>query len=101
MSGGHLFSRGAIATVGLAAACLVAGALPAAADSRAHTVQQILRDGTAVASAPGVTVTPRGGTPESTIRVGESIADGTRVDVPAHLVVVIVSSGNKSTITLE
>src|SRR5271156_2997474 len=73
----------------------------AAAVGRAHTVEQILRDGKPVASASDVTVTPRGGKAETAIRLGETIDDGTRIDVPAHVVLVVVSSGAKSTITLE
>jgi tetratricopeptide (TPR) repeat protein len=85
--------------------CALAGwsitAANAGPEPRGHTVKQILRDGQQVASADGVAVTPPGGKPEATIRQGESIVDGTRVDVPAHLVVVIVSTGAKSTITLN
>jgi hypothetical protein len=74
-----------------------------AATERTHTVQQILRAQKTVSSAAGVTVTPREGQTETTIRRGETIADGTRIDVPAqsNLVIVIVSTGGKSTVTLE
>lgn len=68
---------------------------------RIHTVKQLLIDGKDVASATGVTIALKTGVVEHMIRRGEAIADGTKVDVPQHLVVVIVSSGAKSTATLE
>ena len=83
-------------------AVLVLGA-PLAANAqtpRTHTVKQILLDGKDAPSAGG-TVTPRTGSPQPTIHRGETIADGTRVDVPAHVVVVIVSTGGASTARLE
>ena len=71
------------------------------AATRVHTVGQIVRDGKAVDSAEGVTVTPASGPAQHVLRRGETIADGTRVDVPAHVVVVIVSTGGASTARLE
>jgi hypothetical protein len=71
---------------------------------RTHTVQQILVDGKAVDSANGVTVTPPNARPDDiqhVIRRTEQINDGTRVDVPARIEVVIVSTGGTSTATLE
>ena len=73
----------------------------AAALARTHAVTDIRLDGRPVASAAGVIVTPRGAKAEATIKLREVIADGTRIDVPAHVTVTIVSSGAKSTITLE
>ena len=72
----------------------------AAQPVRAHVVARLLLDGRQVISAGGVTVT-RGGTTEHTLHRGEAIADGTRIDVPAHLVVIIASTGGKSEATLE
>ena len=69
--------------------------------TRSHTVRQILLDGRDVAFATGVTVKAKGAPAQTTIRRNEPIADGTRVDVPAHVVVVIASTGNKSRATLE
>jgi tetratricopeptide (TPR) repeat protein len=69
--------------------------------TRTHTVSAILLDGKDVASAAGVTVTPPAGAPQHTIRLHETIPDGTRVDVPARVVVVIVSTGGASTARLE
>jgi Tfp pilus assembly protein PilF len=76
-------------------------AAPAPSTVRVHTVQQILRDGVPVASAAGVTVTPQGGPAQSSVRRGETIADGTRIDVPAHLVVIAVSTNGASTTRIE
>jgi tetratricopeptide (TPR) repeat protein len=87
----------------LAAVVVLVLAAPLAANaqtSRTHTVKQILLDGKDATSA-GATVTPRTGSPQPTIHRGETIADGTRVDVPAHVVVVIVSTGGASTARLE
>jgi hypothetical protein len=67
---------------------------------RTHIVLRILLDGKSVESAAGVTVSRRSISAHD-LRRGEIIADGTRIDVPAHLVVIIVSSGGKSTTTLE
>jgi len=67
---------------------------------RQHTVSQILRDGAAVASANGVTLTFRDGKAVHSIARGEVIPDGTSIVVPAHLKIVLVSSGAKSTTTL-
>jgi hypothetical protein len=57
----------------LAAAAVLTASLPAvpaaAATARVHAVQQILRDGKPVSSAAGVTVTPDGGTAQTTIRI--------------------------------
>jgi hypothetical protein len=66
---------------------------------RQHTVSQILRDGSAVASA-GVTLTFQGGKVAHSIKRSEMIPDGTRIDVPAHVKITLLSSGAKSTITL-
>ena len=74
---------------------------PAAAESRSHTVTKILRSGQAVASDATVSVTPAGAKATSGIRVGESIPDGTRIDVPARVIVVVTSSGAKSITTIE
>ena len=65
-----------------------------------HVVQQILVDAKRVQSAAGVTLI-RGSTVSHGLRRGETIFDGTRIDVPSHVVVVITSSGGKSTTTLE
>ncbi len=72
-----------------------------AAPARAHVVKAIQRDGADVASADGVTVTFAAGKVEHAIRRDEAIPDGTRVDVPAGIVVVIESTGAKSSATLE
>ena len=69
--------------------------------ARTHTVKQVLVRGADVASAQGVTVTLRDGSVTHTLQRGETIADGTRVDVPDGVVAVIVSTGEKSTVTLE
>lgn len=72
------------------------------ASTRSHSVQQVLLDGKPQASATGVTVT-QGTTITHTIKRGEAIPDGTRIDVPAGVVVVVVvvSTGGKSTVTLQ
>lgn len=67
----------------------------------AYAVQQILRDGEPVTSAAGAMVTLPAGGSESVIRRGEVIAAGTRIDVPAYTVVVIVGLGGRSSITLR
>ncbi len=67
---------------------------------RVHVVQQLLLDQKPVQSASGVTVTA-GTAVRHILQVGEIVADGTRIDVPPHLVVTIVSSGDRSTTTLE
>ena len=90
--------------IALATVALTIGAswsIALAQSTRSHTVKQILIDGKDAASASGITVTPKGAPAQSTIRRNEPIADGTRIDVPAHVVVVIVSTGAKSTATLE
>ena len=81
--------------------CMLLATFSSSAANRVHTVGQILRDGKAVDSADGVTVTPAAGPAQHVVRRGETIADGTRVDVPAHVVVVIVSTGGASTARLE
>ena len=68
--------------------------------ARTHVVHEITDNGRAVGAAAGVTVTRRG-TVEHGIRRGETILDGSRIDVPAGVVVVIESSGAKSRVTLE
>src|SRR5271168_5113507 len=73
----------------------------AAAPVRLHTVQNILQDGKAVPTAQGVKVTSAAGKVENVIRRGEAVPDGTRVDVPARVVITVVSAGGKSTATLE
>jgi tetratricopeptide (TPR) repeat protein len=90
------FCRSAILTL-LVLTPLTANAQAA----RTHTVSRILLDGKQVSSAAGVTVTPRSGPAGKSLRLQERIADGTRVDVPAHVVVVIVSTGALSTARLE
>ncbi len=77
-----------------------AAATPVAAQTRVHSVQAIFVDGRRVESAAGITVT-RGGSIQHTLRRGETILDGTRVDVPAHVEVIIVSTGGKSSATLQ
>ncbi|HLX25598.1 MAG TPA: hypothetical protein VKR05_01290, partial [Candidatus Cybelea sp.] len=67
---------------------------------RSHTVREILVDGRAVATVTGVTLT-RGTLTAHTLQRGERIADGTRIDVPAHVAIVVVSTGEKSTTTLQ
>jgi hypothetical protein len=64
-------------------------------------VERILLDGRSVESTGEVSVTSRNGAVEHGLQRGEAISDGTRIDVPAHLVVVIVSTGAKSETTLE
>jgi hypothetical protein len=72
------------------------------AATRTHAVQQILLDGKAVAYAADVVVRQRGSaTPMKGIRRGQAIEDGTRIDVPAHVSLVVVSTDAKSTATLE
>ena len=71
-----------------------------AAPARSHSVQQLLLSGEAETSATGVTVT-EGTTVQHTLSKGENIPDGTRIDVPANLVVVVESTGGKSTVTLD
>jgi tetratricopeptide (TPR) repeat protein len=76
---------------------------PLAANAQAprnHAVKQILLDGNDVASATGVTVTPSNGKAENVIRRGEALADGTRIDVPAKIKIILVSTGSKSATTL-
>lgn len=67
--------------------------------ARVHTVQTIFVDGRPVDSA-AVTVT-RNGHSDRILRRGATLFDGTRVDVPAHVTVIVVSTGNKSTATLQ
>ena len=67
---------------------------------RVHVVQRLLLDKKPVQSATGVTLT-LGAAVRHILQVGEIIADGTRIDVPPHLVVTIVSSGNRSITTLD
>jgi len=55
--------------------------------SRTHTVKRILLDGKDVASADYVIVTPTSANAQTTIHRGETIADGTRIEVPEHVVV--------------
>ncbi len=69
-------------------------------ETRVHLVQQILVDAKQVQSAADVTLI-RGSTVSHGLRRGETLFDGTRIDVPSHVLVVIVSSGGKSTTTLE
>ncbi len=89
------------ALAGAICACLMLVSAPSAAHPvRAHIVARLLLDGREVKSAGGVTVT-RGSTTEHALHRGEAIVDGTRIDVPAHLVVVITSTGGKSMTTLE
>jgi hypothetical protein len=76
------------------------GLRAAAAQSRMHTVLRILLDGKPVDAAAGVTVS-RGAIVEHMLRHGEVIPDGTRIDIPPHVIVVISSTGQKSTVTLE
>jgi hypothetical protein len=73
----------------------------AAVTVRVHSVQQIRQDGRQVSTVSAVTVTSADGKVESTIRQGETIPDGTRIEVPAHIIVVVVSTGGKITTTLE
>ncbi|MBV8530974.1 MAG: tetratricopeptide repeat protein, partial [Candidatus Eremiobacteraeota bacterium] len=87
-------------SLGIAVAVLMTPLSSHAGPLREHVVQQILLDGRPVQSTAGVTVT-RGGITERTLRRGERIRDGTRIDVPAHVVIVITSTGAKSTTTLE
>ena len=90
------------ALYGLCSFVLLSTIAPSAAQTpRAHTVQDILRDGKSVASADGVKVTTPAGSVETSIRRDEPIADGTRIDVPAGIEVVVVSTGGKSTATLK
>ena len=84
----------------IAALVLLAPLSVNAQTTRTHTVKQILLDGQDVASASAM-VTLRAGTVEKTIQRGERIDDGTRVDIPAHVGVVIVSTGGASTVRLE
>ncbi|MBV9263015.1 MAG: tetratricopeptide repeat protein, partial [Candidatus Eremiobacteraeota bacterium] len=63
-----------------------------------HVVQDVFLDGKAVASAPSTLV--RGATVARTVHRGEIIQDGTRVDVPAH-VVLVVANVAKSKVTLQ
>lgn len=72
----------------------------AAAPSREHSVARILRDGSQVSKASDVILTLTGGTVVHGISQGASVADGTRIDVPARVSVVLVSSGAKSTTTI-
>jgi tetratricopeptide (TPR) repeat protein len=88
------------ALAAFAAALAASWSIAPAETTRTHTVKQILVDGKDEASA-GVTVTPKGAPPQTTIQRNEPIPDGTRVDVPAHVVVVIASTDEKSTATLE
>ncbi len=71
-----------------------------AAQARFHTVRQLRMGDRELRSASDVTIA-RGGTVAHAIRVHERIDDGTRIDVTGNLTVVVVSSDNKSTITLE
>ena len=71
-----------------------------AAQTRTHYVRDILLDGKQVQTVDGVTVT-RGGSVAHALRVGEAVPDGTRIDVPARVSLVIASTGDKSTATLN
>jgi tetratricopeptide (TPR) repeat protein len=86
--------------LGYALLFLAPESLSAAASARTHAVQQILRDGKPVDSASGFTLS-HAGIVEHTLRRDETILDGTRIDVPARLTVIIVSSGLKSMATLQ
>jgi tetratricopeptide (TPR) repeat protein len=81
--------------------CVPAGTRAvAAAPVRVHTVQRIEVDGKVVPSTGGVTMT-LGGSVEQTAREGETILDGTRVDVvQAGVVLTIESTGEISVATL-
>jgi hypothetical protein len=84
--------------VGLAAILPVSGL---AAPARVHVINRILHDGKPVPSASSVTLALASGKVMRGVHVGETIIDGTRIDVPRHLIVIIVSSGGKSTTTME
>ncbi len=73
--------------------------LSAAAQTREHTVREILLDGKSVEWVNGATVSRRAMV-EHAVRRGEPIPDGTRVDVPAHVELIITSTGGKSAVTL-
>src|ERR1700722_15190961 len=81
---------------------LLVGRLSAGAfaETRSHSVKEILLDGKDVATAD-VVVTPRDTPPRGHLAVGDTIADGTRLDVPAHVTIIVVSSGEKSTAELQ
>lgn len=66
-----------------------------------HVVARIAQDGRPVAAAPGVVMTSHAGTVTTAIRRGDFIPDGTRVDVPAHIVVVVAGTSGKSTVVLD
>src|ERR1700681_2625409 len=72
-------------------------AAPAA--RRDHTVTRILRDGIEKSDAPATLRYPDGRISHSIVR-GQRIKDNTSIEVPAHVKVVLVSSGDKSTTTL-
>lgn len=79
---------------------LLFGATPSPVQSvRSHVVQKILLDDKPAQSAD-VTVI-RGSTVTHVLHVGDVVADRTRIDVPANVVVVLTSTGGKSTVTLE
>ena len=83
------------------AGTLTAGIRDACAAERGHTVRDIFLDGNAVSSA-GVSIVLPGSTSAATgIHVGQAIADGTRLAVPPHVSVVVVSTDTKSTATLQ
>lgn len=79
---------------------VLAASATAAPAQREHVVKAILRDGIAVASDAGVTLNYRDGRVVHSIARGERIPDGTRIEVPARVKIVLVSTGAKSTTTL-
>lgn len=91
----------AVALAGALAGLAALAPLPSAAHPpRAHAVTRILVERRPVSSVAGVTVT-RGGAVAHSLRLGETIEDGTRISVPARVVVTVTSTGEKSTVTLE
>ena len=93
-------ARAGAAAVGAVWALLVLP-LPAAAHApRVHVVQQLMLHNNSVQSASGVTIT-LGASVRHALQLGEIIYDGTRLDVPLDLTVTIVSSGDRSTTTLD
>ena len=91
----------AIALTGTIAGLATLAPLPSVVHPpRAHAVARILVEGRPVSSVTGVTVM-RGTTVAHSLRLGETIADGTRISVPARVLISITSTREKSTVTLE
>ena len=91
----------AMALIGTIAGLAALAPLPSEAHRpRLHAVARIFVEGRPVSSVIGVTVT-RGTAVAHSLRLGETIADGTRISVPARVLVIVTSTGVKSTVTLE